>query len=130
MRKLIPILLILSVLGACSTTKPKNVKPAPVIVKHLEYKKYITYKFDVLLDNPISINDPRIKSIIYSINQSPNNFVSVAYYNKHAKKIVKNYVQLFEHAHIRVVTTKLDLDKSDKDNIKYIFVTGYYGIYK
>ena len=131
MRKLI-LCITAIVLSACAThkTPPTKNMPSPTVVKHIEYQKSVSYKFDVLLDNPINPNDPRIKSILYSVKQSPNNYIAVTYYNKKAKKIAKNMAKIFTDANIHAITTKLNLDASNKENIKYIFVTEFYGVLK
>ena len=81
--KFLPIFFGVLLFSSCATHKQppqkNNTLPIPVAVKHIEYKKSVSYKFDVLLDNPINPNDPRIKSILYSVKQSSNNYVEITY---------------------------------------------------
>jgi hypothetical protein len=57
----------------------------------------ITFNFDPLVDYPIDKSDPRIKSIIYSINHNKNTSLTITYCNNRTKFMAKNYQKILKN---------------------------------
>ena len=58
-------------------------------------KHSLPIKFDILLDEKITEDDPRIKSIIYIAKQSPANFVNFSYTNPNALDLANRLIKIF-----------------------------------
>ncbi len=80
-------------------------------------KQSIVMKFDLLIDEEVTIDDPRIKSIIYSSNKK--SLVKISYFNQNAKNVAnKIYGILDTHG---VLVSKPELG-TDLQNTKYVLV--------
>ena len=80
-------------------------------------KQSIVMKFDLLIDEDVTIDDPRIKSIIYSSNKK--SLVKISFFNQNAKNVAnKIYVILNTH---RVLVSKPEFG-TDAQNTKYVLV--------
>lgn len=84
-------------------------------IKH----KNVIFKFDPLIDYPIEIDDPRIKSILYIINQKSNQEIIITYYNNRTKFLAKCYKKFFKHYNKNL---KINIF-NNKIKSKYLLIT-------
>ena len=97
------------VLFGCSSFNHKAIKTTID-----NYKKTNTvFYFDPFSDYPIDKNDPRIKSIIYNINQK--SLIKITYCNNRTKFMANNYQKF-----LNLYTNKILIEKIRNLNCKLI----------
>lgn len=63
--------------------------------------------FDLILDEKISINDPRLKSIIYVSHTNPGSLVKIVYTNSNAKDLSEKLVHILGANGVKVSQPQL-----------------------
>lgn len=77
--------------------------------------------FDILLDEKLDENDPRIKSIIYVAKQNPANSVLVSYTNPNAIELAGMVVSIMNRYGVKANPPQL-LASQNKEDLKLIVV--------
>ena len=80
-------------------------------------KQSIVMKFDLLIDGEVTIDDPRIKSIIYSSNKK--SLVKISYFNQNAKNVANKIYGILDIHGVSVSKPELG---TDAKNTKYVLV--------
>ena len=75
----------------------------------------IVMKFDLLMDENIDIDDPRIKSIIYSSGK--NKEIKISYFNPNAQIIANKIYLLLDSQKSSVSKPEHSLDAKDKNYV-------------
>jgi hypothetical protein len=81
----------------------------------------ILMKFDLITDEMITIDDPRIKSIIYSSRN--NSKVNISYFNPNAKMLANKIAGILSTYGVSVSKPELD---TDSHNNRYVLVWRIY----
>ena len=80
----------------------------------------VEIKFDLILDESITCNDPRIKSIVYTSNNG--NYVVITYTNQNANKLAQKIAEILSKQNV-VVEKPLLVEKNKKINSnKYVLL--------
>lgn len=86
-----------------------------------KYRRSIPIRFDLLLDEKITSNDPRIKTIAYV--SGTKNYVVINYSNPNADKLARRIAKILTEDGVRVLTPKLVLENTvDIKTNKYVVV--------
>lgn len=88
--------------------------------RKIERTQSININFDLLLDEDISINDPRIKSIIFASNK--NSHIVITYTNPNAEKLACKIAMILTHENLIVVKPQLIEAVIYKKLNKYVVV--------
>ena len=82
--------------------------PSPPNQQKIMLISAVVFKFDFIIDENITINEPRIKSLIHVAHHSkPGGLVKIAYYNPNAENLANRIMQLLTQAKIKVLKLKL-----------------------
>ncbi len=84
-------------------------------------KNLIVTKFDLIIDEDIGNDDPRIKSIIYSANSYKPSKIIINYVNPNAEVLANKLAQILINGHLQVVSPQKILSIKPNDN-KYVEV--------
>ncbi len=83
----------------------------------------IVIKFDLITDENISTDDPRVKSIIYSAKSYTGSKILVSYINPNAAELASRLAQVFMAQHLYVLKPqKLGLVVANNNDNKYVQV--------
>ncbi len=80
-------------------------------------KQSIVMKFDLLIDEEVTIDDPRIKSIIYGSNKK--SLVKINYFNQNAKNVANKIYRILDMYGVSVSKPNFGTDPQNK---KYVLV--------
>lgn len=86
----------------------------------------IITKFDFIVDEDITDNDPRIKSIIYSAKSDKNSHINIAYYNPNAEKTATKLAFILEGHGLLVLKPKVLNNSNQNSDSHYVFVSILY----
>ena len=106
--------LLLIGISACSPYIADNKYVAHKLVK----TESVSVKFDLILDEEITEDDPRIKSIMYSSRQK--SYVVINYYNINAEHLANKIAMILTQ--YKVILKKPELYYGNKVFEKYIVV--------
>jgi hypothetical protein len=85
---------------------PQTVKTKQIVHsdnnRNNSYEKSPAILFDILLDEKVNENDPRVKSIIYITKSNPKNYIQISYTNPKAADFANNLAILFSSFNIKV----------------------------
>ena len=125
MKNIVVVIAIL--LSACSTfnqSQPMAPSQLSANISDSGAKKYrhsIPIKFDLLLDEKITADDPRIKVIAYV--SLPKNIVMISYVNPNAKKLANRIADILVNNGVKVLKPVLvKKDKTGASLEKYVVV--------
>ena len=83
----------------------------------------VTDKFDLIVDEDISDNDPRLKSIIYSAKSYKNSQVSISYYNPNAVTLATHLGSIIAGHGVTVLKPTILVNSQYESDSHYVFVT-------
>ncbi|MFN7094856.1 MAG: hypothetical protein ACK4M7_05790 [Burkholderiales bacterium] len=99
-----------------------NLVPSDTLANH-KYKQSITIKFDLLLDEKITQDDPRIKSIVYVATSTSNNLIAINYVNPNAEDLANRLADILFTLGATVLKPHLRDRKSPSlEQLKYVWV--------
>jgi hypothetical protein len=81
--------------------------------------KNVVFKFDATIDYPIDTNDPRIKSILYVINEKQPQYIIIKYCNKRTKFMAHYYQNFFKKYSKNI---KIESINNNEIKCKYISI--------
>lgn len=124
------ILIIAIILSACSTfSQPQPMVPSQLSTNNSttldsgtkKYRHSIPIKFDLLLDEKITADDPRIKVIAYV--SLPKNIVMINYVNPNASKLANRIAEILVNNGVKVLKPVLVKKNTAKVNVeKYVVI--------
>lgn len=85
----------------------------------------LVVKFDLIVDEDVDIQDPRIKSIIYSAKSYQQSRVMINYVNPNAQRLATKLAQIFVQQNLSVIRPK-QVQLSGTDEKKVVQVNIYY----
>ncbi|MDQ5920316.1 MAG: hypothetical protein QG673_372 [Pseudomonadota bacterium] len=80
-------------------------------------KDSIIIKFDLLFDERLTEDDPRLKSIIYVAASDQNKAIKICYQNDNARALVNSLVKIFKSKGLEKVYFKQTADIHDMKNV-------------
>lgn len=80
-------------------------------------KESIVIKFDLLFDERVSDDDPRLKSIIYVAASDQKKAIKICYQNDNARALVNSLVKIFKSKGLEKVYFKQTADIHDMKNV-------------
>lgn len=106
-------------LFSCSTFKNNHQFKQQQFNNNIKHKNVI-FKFDPIIDYPIDIADPKIKSILYIMNKNSNKIIEIKYCNSRTKFLAHSYENFFKQYNQNI---KLNILNNHETNCKYLLIT-------
>lgn len=124
MKKILGIICVLCVSQSVSGTSINaSAGYLSVFPGHANCTKSIPIKFDLLLDEKVTVDDPRIKSIVYTTKENLKNTISISYANQNAVPLVNHLANIFlDHGLIVLKPTQIIPDSTDSKIMKYVVI--------
>lgn len=85
-------------------------------------KNLVVTKFDLIVDEDVNNDDPRIKSIVYSAKSYPSGRVIIYYVNPNAKVLATKLAQILTNQYL-LVLKPTQIQSLTSDDNKYVQIT-------
>lgn len=86
----------------------------------------VVNKFDLIVDEDVSDNDPRLKSIIYSAKSYKNSQISISYYNPNAATLATHLASIIAGHGVTVLKPTTLVNSQYESDSHHVFVTIIY----